>query len=589
MVRISDVESVGNDSKNRRQFMRYLGVGSAAGLAGCTGSSGEEEPTDGGDGSSGDGGDSDGSSGDETDTAEDMTAKRDGTLSVVYDTKIDRLDQRNAARWDSIMTTVYDTLIAQGPRYQETNEFQPMLATDWTFDDGDLVFDLREGVKFHDGSDFNAEVVKWWFEEFMPSGANTKFYVRNIDEVVVEDTHRARVKFTTTDPAMLWLISTSRGAVPSMKAVKEHGDDYGKGTTAAGSGPFQVVDRQGDERLELERFEERTWHPEWISDLQNLPNGETPRAQKLDWRVIEESSTRNGAFEAGDADVMFSSVTQEKLDGYSDSSDVKLHQSASDVHFYMMFNLHREQNPSPFVAEDLNFRKALFHGLDKEAFIEGVFNGYADPANNLLAPLSPASDLPDEYNISYDVEQARGLMEESGWTVNPGGVSTKDGTEARFSLYTGDISVRKKAAQALTQIWKDSLGVVPDVKVLDMASYREAIQNNEAAAFVDQGSWAHPTLLYWQMHSSYDGFYKNNSTVEQFPEIDEKLDGALENPDRETMLEAFRDVHMYAMENIVPNVMLAHPHVYDATQANTHEWFAALQYLPVEGTWSEDW
>ncbi|MDO9028504.1 MAG: ABC transporter substrate-binding protein, partial [Candidatus Roizmanbacteria bacterium] len=133
-------------------------------------------------------------------------------------------------------TMIYEPLVT----VDYNHEFQPGLADSWeTSEDGlTWTFHLHEGVKFHDGSDFNAEVVKWWLEG-MQQGVNSYMF-ESMTEAKVIDEHTIAMTFSGPFPNLLYNLSSSFSGIMSKEAYEKYGEEYGT-KYAVGTGPFMLV------------------------------------------------------------------------------------------------------------------------------------------------------------------------------------------------------------------------------------------------------------------------------------------------------------------------------------------------------------
>ena len=593
-----EVLDLRNVKGDRRKFLTWagstVGVGTLMALAGCSGQSGDgaSSPADGGDtsGDGGDGGDGgnggdDGSDG-ETDSSQSDSGgpKRGGRLILTNDLLFELWDQRRSSIMNLISGDVFDTLVMRD--YQ--GRFAPGLATDWSFenDNMDIVFQLREGVTFHDGSTFDAEHVKWFLTDFLMNGSGTAYIVDGIvEDVVVDDAHTARVKLAKPSPNLIWNLSSEWGYVHSREAVEEHGESYGQ-NVAVGTGPYQLKSRDGDTNAVVERFEDYDWTPEWVGDLDG-----SGRAQEIEWRVITETATMTGAFEAGDVDAIEHATPYNKVASYKSNNNFQFSpQPAVNTMNFMQFNLNPDTTPFPALATDLNLRKALSYAVDREALVQGLYSGSAMIGKNYLPPAVPSHDVPEENNYTYQPDKAVRLMEESGWTVNPGGVSEKDGTKAQFTLLTKNKTMDARRGTAISQMWRDDLGVKVNVQTRDTATFKNVVGAGDAAMWVTNGKWANADLLWWRNHSDMMGeWHRHSRAPVQFPEVDEKIDAAMNAETWEDRIAKFKEAHIWTLQNVVPMIMEVYPIKGDSHWNHIKEFNSHYQATPHEPVWSSNW
>lgn len=156
-----------------------------------------------------------------------------------------------------ILVNIYDGLV----RFKDgTLEVEPALAESWDIsEDGKTyTFKLREGVKFHDGSDFNAEAVKFNFDRmlkedhpFYDTGPfPLSFNFASVDSVNVIDPLTVEFKLKEAFAPFLSNLAYPTGLIVSPASVEQHGKDYGR--NPSGTGPFEFVEWQSNQRVVIE-------------------------------------------------------------------------------------------------------------------------------------------------------------------------------------------------------------------------------------------------------------------------------------------------------------------------------------------------
>ncbi|MFB6184811.1 MAG: ABC transporter substrate-binding protein [Haloarculaceae archaeon] len=573
----------GDTDTSRRSFLTKagttLGAGTLFSAAGCVSDEQGPETTE----SSGGGESTEGGGGGNTETeASSSGPKRGGKLTIVNDLLFELLDQRRSSIMNIASMDIFDYLVTRD--YQ--GRFAPGLATDWSFenDNEDIVLSLRKGVTFHDGTKFDAEHVKWFLTDFLANGSGTAYLVESLDDVVVDDTHTARLKLKKPDPNIIWNLSSEWGAVHSKKAVQENGDSYGQ-NVAVGSGPFKLKSRSGDKKMVLERFEDYDWGPDWVG----IDGSARPKT--VEYRVITETATMTGAFEAGDVDVIEHATPYQRVKTYKNDDRFEFKpQPAVNVINHMMFNLNPETNPAPIVAEDVALRKAMSYALDRKAIVQGIYSESAIPATNYLPPAVPSHDVPTKHNYNYDLERAKQVMKDAGWEVNPGGVSTKDGKKAKFTVVARNKSSEARRATSIASMWHNNIGVKANVKTLDTATFKKEISNGNATAWLDDDKWANADLLWWWNSSDMMGeWYRHTRAPKQFPKVDEYINAAMNAQTWEERIKKFKRAHIYLLDNVVPMVPEVYPIKGDTIWNYIENYGSHYQAAPKEPVWNENW
>lgn len=332
---------------------------------------------------------------------------------------------------------------------------QPALATAWTaLDDTTWQIDLRQGVKFHDGSDFDAQDVIYTIDR-VPNVANSPssfaIYTKSIESIEAKDPYTLIIK--TPGPRPLLPVELSNIGIISKEAneaaVAEYkaagGDapdwprteDYNNGKLAIGTGPYRLVEFVKGDRLVL-AANESYW-------------GDQPTWDEVTFKPITSDGPRVAALLAGDVDLIDKPATQD-LPRLRDDPDINVEQGLSNRVIYLHFD--HEQEPTPGVSgtdgknpfKDRRVREAVSKAIDRQAIVERIMAGVAEPASQLL-PTGMFGNDPKLEVEPYDPEGAKALLAEAGYA---------DGFELVIGTpndrYINDEKVAQAVAQMLTRI-----------------------------------------------------------------------------------------------------------------------------------------
>lgn len=380
-----------------------------------------------------------------------------GTLRVAFvSTKTD-IDVQSANTGDLNETAAYfyETLFDR----MQSAEIVGLLVKEWEISDDGLVhtWTLQPDVTFHDGSAFNAEVVKWNIERKIagnkPLADELSFPLASV-EVIDELT--VQVTLSRPAPGVYGVLATKSWSMYSPTFVEEVGED-GVKNQASGTGPFMIKEFIPNEVLHLER------NPNYWQDG-------LPYLDEVIFQVVPDINTRVTMLEAGDVDVAFNLSIQdvERLKG---NSEFTVLEELGSRQWYITLN----NAKAPL--DDVNVRQAINHAVDKEGIIQAVFLGaYATPARAVY--LMPTIDgFSDAGVYEYDTELAQSLLEEAGWVDSDGdGVREKDGEPLVISLYTrkgssaGDIEIAELVQGMLAEV-----GIGVELNVLDSAAFLAAV------------------------------------------------------------------------------------------------------------------
>lgn len=354
----------------------------------------------------------------------------------------------------------------------------PGLATSWkAIDDTTWEFVLRKGVRFHDGSAFDARDVEASIKrasDLAQKGGQFGSFVRAITSIQIVDAHTIRFK-TATPHAVLPRDLNSIFIVPRA-LLAASSDDFNAGKAAIGTGPFKLQSFARGDRIELVR-NDTYW-------------GEKPRWERVTLRILPQDAPRLAALLAGDVDAIENVPTSDagRLDK---DKRMRIERKVSWRTIFLHLDQHRDappgltdRNGKPLARnplKDARVRAALSLAIDRKALVDRVMESMALPASNLVAPPVFAHD-PNLKVTAYDPQAARKLLAEAGY---PEGFRLT--VAAPNNRYVND----EQIAQAVAQMWA-RIGIVPArVEAMPAATYFTKARNGEfAAALLGWGSFA---------------------------------------------------------------------------------------------------
>lgn len=347
--------------------------------------------------------------------------QKGGTLTYALRDEPDRLDPNLSGLRPSqiVFFQIFDPLIVRDKR---DKKFKPWLATSWSVSaDGRVyTFKLRPGVKFHDGTPFDAAAVKFNFDRtHTPAlasrcgGCAVGFY----DRAVVVDPLTVRIHLKRPWAPLLDAASLYYRMV-SPAGVKQSGDqDFGR--RPVGTGPFKFVEWVPNDHITLERFDGYNWAPPILKH-----NG-AAYVDRVIFRMLPEDSTRVAALENGEAQVIDNAPAQDFERLTKDARFTALVGLVPGVPFDFALNVTK----SP--TNELAVRQALSLGIDREGIVKTVFGpfqrvGAFQPAYGLLTPYTYAFDKGADL-YAYDPAKAKALLDGAGWKPGPDGIRQKGG------------------------------------------------------------------------------------------------------------------------------------------------------------------
>lgn len=382
-----------------------------------------------------------------------------------------------------------------------TLELAPGLATEWTpnTDSTEWTFKLREGVKFHDGTDFNADAVVFNFRrlaepdfefgyraegktyEIFPNIFGAFKGEENTLWGDVEAVDPTTVKFTMTQPVPLLpnYLAASYFGISSPAAVQEAKETYGTPAGGAvGTGPFEFEEWRPGESVTLKRFE-GYW-------------GEKAKSPGVVFRILADASQRFTELQAGSIDFATSLApdTRETLQGGGDLSEVEV------VPFNVAYlSLNITNKP----LDDIRVRQAIAHAINKQEILDAFYGGVGSIATDFLPEGLKQFRATDADPYAYDPERAKTLLAEAGFPDGFDTMTLSDGTEAALELWYMPVSrpyyaTPKSVAEAFAAQLAD-VGITVELKTEDWGVYLdnwEAGKKNGLVMLGWTGDYADP-------------------------------------------------------------------------------------------------
>ncbi len=438
-----------------------------------------------------------------------------------------------------VVSNAYETLVWYNPP-GSAEVLSPGLATSWESNEEgtEWTFHLREGVKFHDGTDFNAEAVKYSIDRTMEMAMGASYIWDPVEEIEVIDDYT--VRFTLSYAAPLDLIASSGYGswIMSPSCTEAHDSDWLNEGNDCGSGPYMIESRERGQRLLMTRFDD--YWGGW----------EEGQFHRLVFDIVEDPTVRQQMIEAGEADVTFD-LARENLDALDAREDVTVYTNPSFQNLLGLLN--HEKAP----LDNALVRQAISYAFPYDDLITNVMMGYAVQAHGPV-PTDMWGYSDDLFQYTYDLEKARDLLEEAGY---PDG-----GFDLLLTYATGDLDEAQ-----VGELWKAELaklGINMEVRAMSWEPQWELAMSDPMAAqdifvFYWWPDYVSPySFLFNMFHCEEEILFNLGYTCDE--EFDQMIDLAneLSGTDR---AEAER-LFIEAQEMLIDNADAAF--LYDV--ANTH-------------------
>lgn len=429
-----------------------------------------------------------------------------GTLSIAVSEIAPSLDPHHNMGYGSMEQYIpFNTLIA----YNQDLEFIPELAVSWEIPDNTTyIFHLRKGVTFHDGTEFDAEAVKFNFERMLSDYSQVKSRFEIIDKVTVIDKYT--VKVTLKEPFAPFMDNlVAVGYIVSPKAVQEMGNEQFQ-KHPVGTGPFKFVELDRQKGVVVfEKFEDY------------FQEGK-PYLDKIVIKEIPEEQTRLFALQTGKVDYLHgvpaSSVDQLKKEGKFKLVSILGKSNTID---YLTFNT---QKP-PFDKKEV--RLAVAYALDEDKILQ--FLDHTEPITGPLPETSWGSN-PDIEEVGYDPEKAKELLAKAGYP---------EGFDVTLKIWNNDPQRRNLAL--ITKNMLSEVGIDVKIEVLEASTLIQQMSKGEyefASLHWGGGGALDPNGNLRVLFSS-KGQY-NWISFYQDEVVDACLELALRTTDREKRQELYR-------------------------------------------------
>ena len=413
------------------------------------------------------------------------------------------------------------------------SEYEGDLATSWEVSDDSLVytFKLREGIKFHDGSDFTADDVVFTFETVKSNqGLNENVDLSRLKSVEAIDEYT--VRFTLTEPESIFInYIAGLGIVPSDNYDSEKFDKYPIGT-----GAWKVAQYDTNQQIIVTAYED-------------YYEG-APEIKKVTFIKMDNEAAFSNA-KSGQLDIVMvaPNYAKEDISGMTiksletmDIRNVSLpcikEQTAKD-------SSGKEIKVGNNVTSDIAVRKALFLGIDRQKLIDNALNGIGKPAIGFTDNLTWGN-----YS-SYDdnkKSEAKKILEEAGWIDSDGdGIREKDGLKCEFKLYTSSSDQQRYLlAVALAEDAKE-LGIKIEAK---QATWDEIYEVCHSESVLWGWGQYNPIVLKSLLHSDMILKTESSNVVGYSNEkVDKLIDEAINSNNQGLANEKWKEAQLASEED----------------------------------------
>jgi peptide/nickel transport system substrate-binding protein len=442
-----------------------------------------------------------------------------GTLTVALSSPASAIDPFQwTSSWDLVIgQQIYDPLVTLDTKEPR---IKPALADSWTAspDGMSYTFKLRQGVKFHDGTPFDAAAAKANFDRLLaaPAGAIRGADARQIQSVLVsaEAVDPTTLTVNLKSPSPWFLGALYYDVMVSPTAVQKWGADYP--AHPVGTGPFRVKEFVPNDHLVLEKNPDYNWPRGGMSHT-----GPAYLDQVV-YRFVNDPPARLLALESGDVDMITDVPLQDVARISADSRFKLTTQSTPGPTFSFYLNVNKE----PFT--DKQVRAAIMHGLNRDGIIKAATFGTRPPGTGLITSSTICSS--DKFGNLFPFDQAKSkqMLDQAGWTPGADGMRDKGGKKLAFDLIA--FPPYANMATAVQAQLRD-VGIQVTPKILEIPAALPIIQKGDVEAWSVAGSNVDPSILTSNLHSRAIGSSSMGPSIVKDPKLDALLDAGAKEMD----------------------------------------------------------
>lgn len=415
-----------------------------------------------------------------------------GNLRIARDQEPDSLDPHKTSLSVSDFTNllIYEPLV----RADVDGNVVPGLAERWELTDGNktVLFHLRDGVTFHDGSPVDAEACVWTTQRMLdPATASPSVFLMGPFEKA-EAVDRLTVAYRFKEPFVpVWVgLITSYAAIVPRGAVEKAGDQFGR--NPVGCGPFRFTGWAPDTGIKLARFDDYKCGP-------------VAAADEVQLLYFPEDSTRIAALETDEIDVLATgqSVPADAIRRLRQNGEIQLLSRPAQNVRALAFN----QGKAPF--DDLRMRQAVCHAVDREKVLAFALDGNGQVAHGPLPTTIPGySKAVEALDYAYDPAKARALMAEAGQAAG-----------LKLRMLTPDMPPIRRAAEVVQAQLRD-IGIEVEIQSLPVGEWAVLSQKGEHHIIFTGYSYNDADILFAILHSTGS----LNRTFSKNPEMDKLIE-----------------------------------------------------------------
>ncbi len=420
--------------------------------------------------------------------------------------------------------------------YDEDFTPQPLLATEWEVAEDGLryAFKLREGVKWHDGTDFTAEDVAFSIAALKENHPRGRATFASVEQINVLGTHEVELILSKPAPFLLTAFASFEAPIVPKHLyegtnIPENEHNY----APVGTGPFTFVEWVRGSHVILKRNENY-----WAEGK--------PHLDQLIIRFIVDPAAAVAAIEAGEVQVSVANIPLTDIERIKANPNLVVDTRAAP---YSPSIARAEFNLENQYLADIKVRHAIAHAIDKDFIVNTIYLGYATRLDGPVSAELARFFNPDVPKYAFDPDKANALLDEAGYAKGADGW--------RFKLFidpTQPSGPPKQTAEYIAQALA-KVGIQVELRTQDFATFVKRIFTDRDFDIAVEGmsNLYDPTVgvqrLYWSKNFKVGLPFSNGSKYEN-PEVDRLLEAAAVEVDPAKRVELFNEFQRIVVEDL---------------------------------------
>lgn len=382
-------------------------------------------------------------------------------------------------------------------RCDESGQPQPFLLESLTEDADALTYTLvlKDGIKFHDGSALDAEALKWNIDMYVQEGALASSFYKNVESTEVIDDKTVVIHMSKWDSLLPYAMT--RSLYMTSKEAYEAGGEAALEAAPVGTGAFKFESWQHGSSVSFTRFDDYWQGKPYLDGV------------VLD--VYGNSLVIQASMEAGELDA-FVCADFDMAKSMEEKGFTLIKSAIPAQAFTLNFNSYDTSTP----LGDVNVRKALSHAINKQAIVDALCSGFAQPSNQWALPGNVQYNE-DVTGFDYDPEKAKEMLAEAGYA---------DGFELQLTVKSSN-TLAVDAAQILSEQLA-AVGVSVTLNTLEASNYTTHLPKWDGLLLHPMNIWS---SMYSQLSACMAAGVKTGLGVEGFvkvPDIENGIAAARE-------------------------------------------------------------